>query len=375
MKDLLNDLRYLTAHRQRPSLSLYLPLRQSHGDERQAPLRLKNLLRQARALLPEPDAEELLAPIESELSEPALAEPGACSLAVFASRSHRARYALPVGVSPRVVVEDRFHLKPLIGLLGTPARFRVLAISRNHTRLIEADHWSTRRLPSADDLLPASLEATLPEREGEPQLQLHSGPRGSALYHGQGAGEHRRDHDLHRYLERIHDGLREVLGDDESPVVLAGVRELAAAFRTVAGDARVLDEGVEGNPDHLSDDELAERARPLARKRLDRRRASARSRIRKLAHTPRITSRLEDIVFAALDGRVEALFVDDRDPAWGQYDASRRRVRIEPRPSGENEDLLDLAAAQTFEQGGEVFVVDGSQMPLPNAAATAMLRY
>lgn len=374
MNALLADLRDLTAHRQQPSLSLYLPLRQSHGDERQAPLRLKNLLRQARTLLSEGDAEELIAPIERELSDPTAAEPAACSLAVFASRTGSARYQLPVAVQPMVVVEDRFHLKPLLGLLGEPARFHVLCLSRNHTRLLEADHWSTRRIPTAD-LLPASLATTLPERDGEPQLQLHSGPRGSALYHGQGAGEHRRDHDLTRYLQSIHTGLRQALPDDDSPVVLAAVRELAAAFRTVAADSRLLDRGVEGNPDHGSDDELVELARPLARKRLSRRRASARRRIQKLAHTPLVTSQLEEVVFAALDGRVQSLFVDGRGPTWGRWDAERRRVRIEPRPSGDNEDLLDLAAAQTFQQGGEVFVVDAPQMPLPDAAATAMLRY
>jgi hypothetical protein len=273
-----------------------------------------------------------------------------------------------------VVVEDRFHLKPLFGLLGEPACFHVLAVSQRAARLLDVDRWSVCRSPG-EALLPTSLEATLPEVDGEPQLQIHSAPRGAAVYHGQGAGENRRGADVQRYLQRLQEGLHEALAGDDAPIVLAGVRELMAALRQLADDPRIVAEGLDGNPEHLSDGELAERARPLARGLLGQRRARARNQVDNLAHTDRVTSRLGEIVVAAIDGRVGSLFVDGGQPVWGHYDPARRSIATEKQPSAQNEDLLDLAATKTFQQGGDVFVVEAKQMPVPREVATAVLRY
>jgi hypothetical protein len=92
--------------------------------------------------------------------------------------------------------------------------------------------------------------------------------------------------------------------------VTCGVRELRSAFQAEAQDDRVAELGVDGNVDDVDDGPLAELDRPFARSLLNGRLDAAKSRTERLAYTPQVVSRLEDVVEAAVAGRVRSLLVD-----------------------------------------------------------------
>src|SRR4029077_8562969 len=74
----------------------------------------------------------------------------------------------------------------------------------------------------------------------------------------------------------------------------------------------------------------------------------------------------DEILQAAHDGRIDTLFVARGVRLWGTYDPKARAIRIQENQTTQrkgNEDLLDLAAIQTFQNGGQVYAVPQQEVP------------
>jgi hypothetical protein len=85
-------------------------------------------------------------------------------------------------------------------------------------------------------------------------------------------------------------------------------------------------------------------------------------------------AKVEDVVRAAMEGRVEALFVPVGEERWGTVDPQTLDVTVHPDSRPGDEDLLDRAAVQTLLSSGTVFAVPPEEVPGPGPAA-ALLRY
>jgi hypothetical protein len=90
--------------------------------------------------------------------------------------------------------------------------------------------------------------------------------------------------------------------------------------------------------------------------------------------SPLATHQLESAVKAAKFGQVETMFVPLNEQKWGRYDVENNRVILESEAGPENEDLLDLAAAETILNSGQVFAVPREQLP-GNGDLAAILRF
>ena len=91
------------------------------------------------------------------------------------------------------------------------------------------------------------------------------------------------------------------------------------------------------------------------------------------AAEPTVSIRLEDILAAAFEGRVDAVVVAENETLWGKF---RPGEPLEAHESadGLDEDLVNLAAVQTLRTGGRAFSVPRAHMPR-QAAAVALFRY
>jgi hypothetical protein len=93
--------------------------------------------------------------------------------------------------------------------------------------------------------------------------------------------------------------------------------------------------------------------------------------------TGRASSRLEEILQAAYDGRVETLFTARGVRVWGQYDPESRETRFAEEQDAQtngSEDLLDLAGIQAYIRGGKIFAVEQQDVP-EGMAAAAIFRW
>jgi hypothetical protein len=380
------ELESLMEHREDPSVSIYAPMVKAGPETQQNPIRFKNLVRQAEGALrerglDEKEAESLLAPAVDLIDDNPFWQHQAAGFAAFLSEGFARWYRLPIEVRELAVVEDRFHLKPLLPLLSGDGRFYVLALSQKHVRLLEATRHSVREVDlQAGGDLPTSLNDALGYEVEETHVQFHTGtrtagaPDRSPVYHGHGGGEDDAKEEIQKFFNLLDNGVSPLLADRSAPLVLAGVEFLLPIYRQVTGHGRVVEGGVVGNPDNLSAEQLHEKAWPVVEPVFTRAQEAAAERFHDLLGTGQASKDFDDVVTAAHDGRVETLFVALGTRRWGSYDPEKREVELSEHNGPGTEDLVDFAALQTLRKGGQVFAVSPDDVPEGEAVA-AVYRY
>ena len=378
------ELEALMAARDGHCVSLYAPMIQAGPDTQQNPIRFKNLLRRAgealeeRGLKPR-EAERFLAPAAELLGDSPFWQHQSSGLAVFVAEGFFRTYRLPVEVRELAVVEDRFHLKPLLPMLSGDGRFYVLALSQKRVRLLEATRHSVRELDLGD--LPTSLNEAVGYEVEETHLQFHTGTSGRtrggvrpAVFHGQGGGEDDVKLEIQKFFNLLDRGIAALIADRSAPLVLAGVEFLFPLYRQVSEHPHLVDGGVPGNADELPADELHRRAWPVVEPEFTRDQEEARRRFRELLGTGQASSRLEEVLTAAHDGRVDTLFVALGVRRWGSFDPAERTLELADHNGPGTEDLVDLAATRTLLTGGTVYAVAPEHVP-DHAEVAAVYRY
>ncbi|MFW6125933.1 MAG: hypothetical protein ACOC58_02390 [Chloroflexota bacterium] len=376
------ELHQLIEHPRQPGISLYMPAERT-GDTQQNAIRLKNLLGEAESKLAATGADgdemkHLLDPLKALLADDVFWEHQADGFAAFSSRSLFRSYRLPIEVPELAVVSERFHIKPLISFLSHDALFYVLVVSQDDVRLLQCTRDSVREV--TPESLPRSLADALRYDDPEKQLQFHTGTGAgkqdrSVMFHGHAVGKDDTKENISRFLHQVDRGIGEVLHEEQAPMVLAGVDYVRSVYREANTYGTLMGEGLEGNFDNVSATVLQQQAwerviAPYVQGQLQ----DALSRYHESAGTGLATQDVEEIVVGAHDGRVGELFVAVGVQVWGSFQASRRAVCLHEEPEPGDEDLLDLAAAQTLVKGGRVYAVEPENIP-DGGAVAALFRY
>jgi len=384
--DLLSRAEVRTLMRERGNLcvSLYLPTHRAGTQTKQDPIRFKNLLRQAEERLLNnglrgTEAQQILKPSQRLLEDDDFWQHQGDGLAVFASPGTFRSYRLPWAFSELVVVTDRFHIKPLLTLLSVDGRFYILALSQKNVRLLQGTRQSVAEINL--ESMPKNLAEALGEEERERQLQFHiATPGGSPIFHGHGGGgadESIHKKDLLRYFKRIDKGLQELVCLERSPLVLAGVDYLLPIYNEANTCAELVREGIVGNPDGLSAQELHVRAWAILEPRFSKSQERAAAKYQEFAGSDRASHDLKTVVMSAHHGRVDSLFVAVGVQQWGKLETNGGDVKLHDAREPGDQDLLDLAAVETLAHAGKVFAVEPDRVPSPSAgsAVAAVFRY
>ena len=165
-----------------------------------------------------------------------------------------------------------------------------------------------------------------------------------------------------------------MLRQNRVPLMLAGVDYLVSIYREVNSYPNLLGEGIIGNPELLSPEELHARAWKLVQPRFLKAREEAISQYKQLAGTGRTSREIAEIVPAAAQGRVEKLVVALGVQVWGNFLPDRGTVELHDEPAAGSEDLLDRAAIETLLNGGKVYTAEPDALP-DNAPIIALFRY
>lgn len=376
------ELRMLVQNTDDFAVSFYLPTQRT-GEVTQGAMRLKNLLRTAEERLQvmglrRPDALRLLERAQSLVDETLFWHHQADALALFASQSTFTHFRLPYSLDEMVVVGTHFHLSPLLPLFSTEGVFFVLGLSQKKVRLIECSRDGSYEM--TPDSLPSSLADVLQYDEFSKNIQFRSGPslgaagRGSAIYHGHGAGKDSVKDNISRFLREVDRGLRQALKEERAPLILAGVGYLRVLYSEINSYPHLLPEGIDGNPDVLNPVELQRQAWPLVAEYFAHERKKALDQYNEAAARGLTINRLEDMVLAAHDGRIAIVFAGLGIHRWGQYDFERRHVEVHESFQPGDEDLMDAAVIQSMLMGASAYVLPQSEMP-GGESITATLRY
>lgn len=367
-------------------ISVYLPMVRKGPEVQGNVLQFKNTLNELSEILEErewrkPEIDTFLEEPRRLLSDTEYWQHQHDGLALFIAEDFYESFRLPLNFEPLTVLAGRFHIKPLLPLFSDNGLFYILALSQNMVRLFRATRHSIEEvedevIEAAD--IPQSVTEALQYDDPEEQLQHHTTTSGSAggpevVHHGHGVEDEKKQR-VRRFLQQVDNGLANLLQGDESPLVVAAVGYVQAIFEDVSQLNNVLESGIEGNPEHTQPEALLEKAWEIVAPILSKEQESARTRFDEMAHSERASDKLQDIVPAAFQGRVDSLFVAVNEHSWGHYDPQTNDIALHEPEQRNGEDLLDFAVVQTLRNGGAVYAVDAGELPGETSIA-AVFRY
>jgi hypothetical protein len=382
--DLLSkeELRSLIQKRETPCVSIYMPTNRVSPETKQNSIRCKNLLREAEQHLKmsglrTTEVRKLLKPAKAFLKDSIFWQYQGDGLAIFISSDFFRHYRLPVTFKELLVVTDRFHIKPLLHFFSNDGRFYILAISQNEVRLFQC----TRHITHEIDLkgVPNSIAEALKYDDPEKQLQFHTRtPAGTgqraAMFHGHGVGIDDAKDNILRYFHQIDHGLHDLLKEERSPVVLAGVEYLFPIYKEANTFLNLMEKGITGNPEGVKPEDLHKQAWEIVEPYFLKTQEEGAEQYKQLSGTERACTDLKEIVRAAYDGRIDLLFVAIGVQQWGTFDPDTFSLHLHQEAEPGDEDLLDFSAIHTLLNGGTVFAVEPEKVPDEEPLA-AIFRY
>jgi hypothetical protein len=346
------------------AISIYLALDPDNRDVRQPDVRLRKLFDEAidrlnTSGLPENARAAIIDPASRFIAglDFTRFRPGSLVM-LFAADMIRA-LELPCRGESQVVAGRHFHIKPTLNLVEHNKRFYLLALSRGKVALWSTTpfHWQPMPLDLANESLRAELDSRL------------------AADQTPAASEELRQSLLLEDPQRVAAAVRAAIGGDKAPIVLAGDPRVTGHFIKVAHNDQILPDTLSLNPFGLDEGTLHRRAVELIVPSLDSERDAflelARSRLGTAEAS--VAIRLDEILLAAHEGRVDSVAVADDQAIWGHFRPGEA-PDAHGTPHGLEDDLLNLAAVLTLRAGGRAFSLPTEQIPR-RSPAIATLRF
>jgi hypothetical protein len=374
---IVDDLRLLMEKQEEWCVSLFMPTHKVTPLAQENQIRFKNLFKEAEEKLATLGADLPLDRARRLLDDKPFWHQQSNGMALFIANDFFRTYRLPIAFEELVVVTDRFHVKPVLPLLTGDGRFYVLALSQNDVRLLQCSRYSVSEVDLGTTS--QSLAEALKLDEPEKVLQFHTrtasvaGKRG-AMFHGHGVGHDDAKDRILRFFQQLDRGLRRLLGNEQTPMVVAAVEYLVPIFKQAASYPFFLDHLRVGNPEGMPMQELHAKAMEIVGPHFEQEIRDQTARYESLALGGKTSNDMDDIVKAACHGRVDVLFVAVGVQCWGSFDTASEEVKRFPHGRNGGYDLLDYAATQTLMNSGTVYAFPREQMP-HEAPVAAIYRY
>lgn len=378
-----NEFNKLASWHDQHCVSIYIPTTMAGvaGEKQQGPLRLKNALKQVKEKLNEYklspiDIENYLEPVKNLMDDKLFWGKQSNCLAIFLSKQLMQVYSLPVNNDSFIYVSDHFYLLPIMSLFNGNGKFFILSLSLKDIKLYEATRYNISRV-HAEDLLPEKLEEVVGHDFHNKSLQFRSGQGGEAgaMFHGQGAGKDDKDAELEKYFRAVDKGLMKLIKDENAQLILACVDHYHPVYAKITDYPNLFKQNISGNHDETDAALLHKLALPLVEGYFQQYRKKYAELIRNLPINGKTSFDLNDIIPAAIDGRIEVLFVQKSRDKYGLYDEVNRSLIVDENTTVSQASLYNLAAIQTWLKGGHVYLAEKDEMPLLGSGINALFRY
>ncbi|MFP4473660.1 MAG: hypothetical protein ACLFPX_07355 [Candidatus Omnitrophota bacterium] len=366
-----------------PCVSIYLPTDPASQGNTADETRLHNLVSEARRKLADlgarsTDIDAIFAPVKPLFEDREFWEYQSLGLAVFCSPETFCYFRVPVVFQELVTTSFHFHLKPLLPLITRDQNFYILALSQQQVRFFKAHRQGIQEVGFKG---PHSKEEAVPHAAGKKNEFYHTRTgkgdgQTPTSYLGHGAETDDTKQGLDLFCRTVAGKVEDRLKDQKAPLILAGVDEVTAAYKNENRYPYLQDQTIEGNPEQWRPEELQKKAWEIVRPVLDRVREEEVERFQLTAakQPERTAIDIKMIVPAAADGRVQTLFVEEKQQVWAEYQPDTKQFDLHDQQEPADIDLLDLAAGQTLAADGDVFILKKENMP-QGASIAAIYRY
>jgi len=366
-------------------ISIFIPthrkgLEVNEGYDR---IRLKNQIQQIRAelqsrALNHSEVEALLLPLEELLGNTQFWRHQSEGLALFRSQNYFDYFHSPVPFEEQYQVANRFLINPLLPFVQPASPYYLLRFGKKGVSLFKADRYSIAEV-DINEGFPHSIEEVTQYYDFEEELQGRSASGGgvAAMHRSDDMDNKHKDHLLADYFRLIDQGIKNKMGTENAPLLLASVEYYQPIYRQVNSYPFLHASGLTGNFDHTQPEELHR----MANEKLgDHFVATQQQRVNQYQNnsgTDLTSTDLRQILDAAVTGRIETLFIREDAQVWGRFDEEQLTATIQGDSRQDNDPLIDRAALLTLRNGGEVYVMEDVNL-LANeqpVMVSAMFRY
>ncbi len=363
----LPELRALTSKRDEACVSIYLPTTPLTQDIGAARIAFGNLVKSAIGQLQEKSvAKRRIASLVEQLDDLAEADGfwrlQAMSLAVLATPEWMRAFRLPNRLTEQSHVADRFHIKPLLRAVTFPHEAFVLALSENAVRLIDVPAEGPAVTVNAPGLPKNAADETgrASVNDRSPSGRIH-GSEGQKVL-------------LRMYVRAVDRAVRDITKNRNAPLILAAAEPLASLYSQVSEHPALAPQTIAGNPDRMTDAEIASEARPI----LDRLNQIAIEEFRQTfaAREAQGRATLDPAVAAraATRGMIDRIMVDMDFAIPGTIDESTGEISVASNESGRTYSITDEIVCRALATGATALSVRAVDVP-EGAALAAILRY
>lgn len=373
----------LAALKEDRCISIYIPTHRAGAEVEGDRIRFKDEVKVVKKELTETygmredEVEELLSPARKLIDDELFWHYNGDGLAVFLSREHQKAFRLPLSFETYHSISDRFYLHPIFPFFNGDGRFYIIGVSEKMVKLWEASRFKIREVPLGEGF-PQRIEDVVGYDFEEKTLQERSfkGQGSGSVMHGHGEGRDEEKNELERFFRAVDRGLSEMLHDEHVPLVFAGVEHYYGQYRKLAHYRQLVDTGfIKGNPEQMGLEQLHEKGWELVHERFDKDRDHFIKQYQDSMGNDKAVSDNAEVVKAAADGRVEALFIQEGVHLPGSYSEEERKVNFSEANAPDKLDLVEKAAMDTYEKDGRVFILPADRMPEPSTQLDALLRY
>ncbi|MBC7850424.1 MAG: hypothetical protein H7Y31_11850 [Chitinophagaceae bacterium] len=268
-------------------------------------------------------------------------------LAIFIGDNYFSFIKMPLAPMETVVCESSFYITPLLPIVSSPEYYYLLVISKQTAKLFRGDRFGLEFVPV--DGLPDQGSAA-------------SGNMGKT--------------DIAGFLDSVDDVLfKQIFNKENAPLLLAGIDYLIPIYRSVTDYHNIWEEALIGSYEHQPTTALFEEASKIMQPLFEQRKNKARQLFANGIATALTSSMPDQIVPAAYYGRISHLLVRKGVQLWGSFDPMKNEMTLASEDANvSQEDLIDNAVEKTILTGGEVFLVEGDELP-SDADIAAVFRY
>jgi hypothetical protein len=341
-----------------PALSILLPTHRAFPENKQDPIRVKNLVDEAKGRLTEEFNQRDLEPLFKQLdmlvddiNYPHTLD----GLALYASHDFAKRYYLPFSVPERIVIDQTFATRDLVYGLHRSVRYWLLLLSQNSTRLF------------------AGTAETLEEVVDQNFPMQMTGPGATAPlpYH---ADSSYLDDRHRRFFQQVDSALAEY-NKDELPLVVGGVDRQISFFKEVSQYQSAIAGTLTGNFDRATASDLVAPVWSIVQNVREEQQVSALNELEAAMGSQNVVSTIGEAWRLANEGRGKLLLVEKNYhvPAMRNEQGGLDLVAAVG-----GTDIMDDAVDEIIEavlaKGGRVALVDDSLLAVHQRIAL-ILRY
>ena len=365
------------------SVSVYLPMdkKGKEQNEHLAQAKLKNCIKEVHNTLEKyemstAEIEKYLLPMEKLLGDIDLWRNPSEGLAIFLNQDGLQTFLFPIAFEPRTYVDNHFYLTPLLPLYADQGLYYVLELSQDYVKLHEASKYGLNDL-YIDDFAPDQIEKAVGFDFRPKMMQFRSGQAAhdAGIFHGYGEGKDDEKKELLTFFRAVDKGVKQVINGQNSPLMLSCVDFLAPIYKEANTYPKLYDKNLSGDSQYTNKKDLHLASWALIEDYFETKKRNKLKQFNELYNTPKTSYVTEDIVSAAVNGKVDTLFLSDSLDVYGTYNKENGHVNINKDKEINNVSLSNMTALKTIKQQGNVYLLPEEQMPIKEVPFNALYRY